>query len=490
VRRLDHLTDDGRPLYEFCWRERLEGVVAKRSSSRYLPGPRRTGDWVKLKCERDDEFVVVGLTRGRGSRAELGALDVASHDGERLVVRGKVGSGLDQATVAEILRRARGTERAECAAEGPVEPAPEGRRFVEPRMVVSVRYLGWTEQGRLRFGVFRGIRDDVPVSECRAAPAAAARAEPAVVTPSGRDTGPAGVAITHRRKIFWPGEGITKGQLCDYYVELAEVILPYLHDRPVVLVRYPDGIEGDHFYQWNVPEHLPSWVRSVRLNRDEDGNPAEVFLVNDRESLLYVANLGCIPIHILAARAESLDSCDFLTFDFDVKASTLADAVVLAHSLRHLVEQVGLSAYPKTSGQSGLHVLVPLGPGVSFATARLLVELLGRIIDRQHPSIVTMERRVAERGRRVYLDTGQTGRTRTIVAPYSVRAVPGATVSTPLGWDEVTPSLDPRRFTLASLPARLAERGDPMHPLLEARPEIDRALSELEVIVRDLRGST
>jgi bifunctional non-homologous end joining protein LigD len=490
VRRLDHLADDGQPLYEFCLRERLEGVVAKRSSSRYQPGPRRSGDWVKLKCERDDEFVVVGLTRGSGARAQLGALDVASYDGEHLVVRGKVGSGLDQAAVAEILHRTRGTERAACAAEGLVEPAPRGRRFVEPRVVVSVRYLGWTEQGRLRFAVFRGIRDDVPVSACRAAPAGAPRAQAPAANLSRGGTGPARVAITHRRKIFWPGEGITKGQLCDYYAELAGVILPYLRDRPVVLVRYPDGIEGDHFYQWNVPEHLPSWVRSVRLNRDEDGNPAEVFLLNDRDSLLYVANLGAIPIHMLAARAESLDNCDFLTFDLDVKTSTLADAVALAHSLRHLVEQVGLSAYPKTSGQSGLHVLVPLGPGVSFATARLLVELLGRIIDRQHPSIVTMERRVSERGRRVYLDTGQTGRTRTIVAPYSVRAVPGATVSTPLAWDEVTPSLDPRRYGLSSLPARLGERGDPMQPLLEARPQIDQALSELEVIVRELKGST
>jgi len=266
--------------------------------------------------------------------------------------------------------------------------------------------------------------------------------------------------------------------------------LPYLRDRPVVLVRYPDGIEGEHFYQWNVPAGLPSWIRSLRMSRDEDGNPTQMFLLNDPDSLLYIANLGCIPIHMLAARAESLDSCDFLTFDLDVKASTLGDAVLLAHSLRELVERVGLSAYPKTSGQSGLHLLVPVGPAVSFATARLLVELLGRIINRQHPSIATMERRVAERGRRVYLDTGQTGRTRTIVAPYSARAVPGATVSTPLGWDEVTPSLDPRRFSLASLAARVAERGDPMRPLLDARPDIGRALGELEVIVRDLKGST
>jgi bifunctional non-homologous end joining protein LigD len=484
VRRLDHLVDDGRPLYEFCLRERLEGVVAKRQSSRYQPGRRRSGDWVKLKCERDDEFVVVGLTRGLGARAELGALDVASYEGERLTVRGKVGSGFDRAATEEILERTRGTERATPAAEGSFEPAPRGRLLVEPRVVVSVRHLGWTEQGRLRFAVFRGIRDDVPASACRSRPA------DVPPPPVGSSARPAGFAITHRRKVFWPEEGITKGDLCDYYAAVADVILPYLRDRPVVLVRYPDGIAGEHFYQWNVPAHLPSWIRSLHLSRDEDGHPAEVFVLNDLESLLYVANLGCIPIHVLGARSETLDSCDFLTFDFDVKASTLTDAVVLAHSLKDLLKRVGLAAHAKTSGQSGLHVLAPLGPGVSFATARLLVDLLGRVITQKHPNMATMERRVAERGQRVYVDTGQTGRTRTIVAPYSVRAVPGATVSTPLEWDEVTPSLDPRRFTLTSVPARLAEREDPMRPLLDAHPDINRAVGELEVIVHDLGRST
>jgi bifunctional non-homologous end joining protein LigD len=480
VRRLEHLERGGQTLYEFCRQQQLEGVVAKRGRSTYQPGPKRSGDWIKVPCERADEFVVVGLTRGRGARAALGAVDVASYEGNRLIVRGKVGSGLDARSIDEILTRTRGTERAGCAAEGELEPAPQGRSYVEPAVVISVRYLGWTQHGRLRFPVFRGFRDEVAARECRAGPARA----PAAQALRAAAAEPKRVTVTHPHKVFWPNEGITKGQLCDYYAQASDVILPYLRGRPVILVRYPDGIEGNHFYQWNAPAGLPSWIRTMTLQHE--GRPIEVFLVNDRDTLAYIANLGAIPIHMLAFRAESPLACDFLTLDLDVGQSTLADAIAVAGSLHALVDQVDLHAYAKTSGQSGVHVLVPLGPGVSFKTARLLVELLGRIIQRQHPTVATMQRRVEDRGPRVYIDTVQTGETRTIVAPYSVRAAPGATVSTPVTWDEVTVALDPRSFTLASVPARLAERGDPMRPMLEERPDIGRALEKLESIVRGL----
>src|SRR5262249_6771526 len=157
-------------------------------------------------------------------------------------------------------------------------------------------------------------------------------------------------------------------------------------------------------------------------------------------ALLYIANLGAIPIHIIAARSPHLNECDFVTFDFDVERATLADGIVLARYLREILSSIGLEGFAKTSGQSGLHVLVPVGPGISFAAARAFADLLGQMLCREHPNIATMERRIADRGARVYVDTGQTGRSRTIVAPYSVRAQPGATISTPLEWDDVGPS--------------------------------------------------
>lgn len=294
------------------------------------------------------------------------------------------------------------------------------------------------------------------------------------------------VTVTNRAKPFWPDEGLTKGDLCDYYTSVAGVILPYLASRPVILVRYPDGIAGKSFYQWNVPPGMPAWVRTLSVT-DENDEPKRGFLLDDASTLLYIANLACIPLHILACRVPRLEQADFFTVDFDVKQSELRHAVTLAMRLHEHLDAVGLPSFAKTSGQSGLHVLVPLGEGQSFTTARALADLLGKLLVDEFPEVATMERIVAKRGPRVYVDTGQTGQTRAIVAPYSVRAVPGATVSTPLSWDEVTYDLEPRAFTMKTVPARLARLGDPMKALLRTKPDVPRAVARLGELVGAVR---
>jgi bifunctional non-homologous end joining protein LigD len=221
--------------------------------------------------------------------------------------------------------------------------------------------------------------------------------------------------------------------------------------------------------------------------RDGENENKRAFLIDDVEALAYVANLGCIPLHVLAMREISRDSCDFLTIDLDLDGQPFRHAVLLASTLRELLAQASLAGFPKTSGQTGLHILVPLGPGAPFQAAKLLAELLGRLLTARHGDIATMERVVEKRGPRVYVDTGQTGPSRAIVAPYSVRAVPGATVSTPLDWDEVHLALDPRAFTIRSVPSRLAERPDPMASLLEQRPDLTMAVTRLEPLARRAR---
>jgi bifunctional non-homologous end joining protein LigD len=295
------------------------------------------------------------------------------------------------------------------------------------------------------------------------------------------------VNVTNRAKVFWPDEGYTKGDLCDYYASIAEVILPHLADRPVILVRYPDGIAGKNFYQWNVPPGMPPWVRTLSVGEPGD-EQRRGFLLDDASTLLYIANLACIPLHVLACRVPQLEQANFVTVDFDVKQSSLAHAITLAKRLHEHLDAIGLPSFPKTSGQSGLHVLVPLGEGQSFTTARALADLLGKLLVDEFPDLATMERAVARRGTRVYVDTGQTGQTRAIVAPYSVRAVRGATVSTPLAWDEVEPSLDPRAFTMKTVPARVAKLGDPMRGLLAATPDVPRAVERLsDLLARSTR---
>ena len=494
VRALDHLEADGRPLFELCRAQRLEGVVAKRAASPYRPGPRRTEDWVKLKAERDDEFVVIGFMRGKGNRSALGALCVASYSGERLLYRGRVGSGLDVATLSSLEQALEARRVDAFPASGKPPEDAKGALWVRPELVVSVRFLGFTEgEVRLRAPVYRGLRPDLAPGDCRAAPASELieelpmpSAAPAVApiapqiesAPSNAKTR---VVVSNPNKVFWPDEGYTKGDLCAYYASIAEVMLPFLHERPVVLVRYPDGIAGKHFYQWNVPPGTPDWIERIELIDEEEPGSVKktLFLVDSADALVHIANLGCIPLHVLAAQRGTLEQCDFLTVDFDIADRPFSDAVRLALDLRVILDDVGLVGFPKTSGQRGLHVLVPLGPGVNFDTAKLLVELLGRLITDKNPTIATMERRVNQRGSRVYVDTGQTGPSRTIVAPYSVRSHPGATVSTPIGWNELHVALDTSRFSMLTLPGRVLEVGDPFAGFMAARPDVPAAVRAL-----------
>jgi bifunctional non-homologous end joining protein LigD len=481
VRVLDHIADDGSALYEFCRRERLEGVVAKRKQSPYRAGPRRSTDWVKIKCERDDDFVVIGYAPGSGSRKSLGALCLGAYVRGELQYRGRVGSGLSDASIRTLLERLADLEASAYPGHGdaPEEVGQEKAQWLRPELVVQVRYLGFTQEGRLRAPVFLGLRSDVEPASCQASrPEPLAPPEPT----AGVELGSGRVRVTNPDKVFWPDSGYTKGDLCSYYASIAPRMLPFLRGRPLVLVRHPDGIAGKSFYQWNVPEGTPSWMRRLDISdTDEvDRSAKNVFLVDDQDGLVYLANLGCIPLHVLACREQSLGTCDFVTIDFDLGERSFADAVRLGLTLREVLDDAGLPGFPKTSGQRGLHVLVPLGGGIPFEAAKLLVELLGRIVTAKHPQIATMERKVDKRGDRVYVDTGQTGASRTIVAPYSVRAHKGATVSTPLAWEELHAGLDPSRFTLVSVPLRAAEIEDPWFGFDEAKPNVALALGKLE----------
>ncbi len=509
VRMLDHVEGDGQRLMRFCEAQELEGVVAKRADSPYVVGPKRSAHWCKIKHHQQDDFVVVGYTRGRGTRDALGALEIASYRAEALVTRGRVGSGLGDTEVRTLRALFDGQTRKRCAALGDLLPAPEGRTFVEPRVVVRVQHSGFTTEGRLRHPVYLGLRSDADPRKCTAAPrdereallepvppppsaarkpaAVVAAAPPASARSAPVPAQPSRAKLTNTSKVFWPDEGITKGELCEYYGAIADTLLPYLRDRPVLMVRYPDGIRGKNFYQWNVPRGTPTRIQKQILHTEELGRDVTFFRVDDRDTLLYIANLGCIPVHVLASRFASLERCDFLTIDFDLGGGTLEHAISLARSLYDILLELQLPSFPKTSGQTGLHVLVPLG-GVPFEAATSLATLLGRLLHERHPDISTIERMRARRPRVVYIDTGQTGRSRAIVSPYSVRAHPGATVSTPLRWDEVGAALVPARFDIRTVRERMLDHADPMAGLLTAQPDVVGALARLETLIANRRS--
>jgi len=284
---------------------------------------------------------------------------------------------------------------------------------------------------------------------------------------------------TNVDKVFWPEDAYTKGDLIDYYTAVADHLLPYLMDRPLVLDRYPDGIYGKSFFQKHAPEFVPDWIRTQRVG-NQDGN--SFFVVDDVESLRYVANLASIPLHIWASRLSNIESPDWCVLDLDPKDAPFASVVIVARQVKKICDAMGLPSYPKTSGKTGLHVLIPMGRTFEYGQQRLLGELVARVVESRNGDIATTVRDPARRDGKVYLDYLQNGRGKLIVSPYSVRPVPGATVSAPLRWSEVSNKLDVSRFTIRTMPRRLASmKDDPLLGVLTDAPDIRSGLEELAV---------
>jgi bifunctional non-homologous end joining protein LigD len=484
VRYADHVEGRGEDLFREVQARGLEGIVAKRADAPYRAG--RTAAWLKIRSDRTADLAVVGYTPGRGARGPLGALLLAARVGDGWRFAGSVGSGIPDATLEALRQRLAADVRRTPPCAGPV-PRGRGTTWVEPRVVVEVRFKEWTREGLLRHPVFLRVRDDKPPEE-------AVREErvhgapPPRPTRRGRGEGDGDarrVTVSNPEKVYFPEDALTKGDLVAYYREIAPDMLPWLADRPVVLTRFPDGIHGKSFFQKDAPEWRPAWMRTATLRSDE-GRGLEHFLVDDADGLAWIANLGAIPIHVVASRAPSLDRPDWCVVDLDPKEAPFAHVVRLALALRDLCDRLGLPCYPKTTGQKGLHVLVPLGGQLDHDQARTLGELLARVVERAHPDLATTARAIGARGGRVYLDYLQNGFGKTIVAPYAVRPRPGAPVSTPLRWSEVNGRLEPARFTIRTVPARARRlRADPALPVLRDVPDLARALARLRDLLAE-----
>ncbi len=495
IRYADHIDERGEEFFERAVAMGLEGTMAKDGASRYVG--RRSSSWVKLRAERTGDFAIVGMSSPKGGRVGLGSLHLAVWDAEtgRLVYAGRVGTGFSDATLAELAARLSASRRedppcwAPAAGDSVVEAALadahllDGRvadqTWVQPddELVCEVRFKEWTPHGLLRHPVFLRLRADKPLEDCvrRASP----RGGGAPPAPPRRT-----VDVTNRSKVFWPNDGYTKGDLIDFYAAAAEAMQPYLSDRPLVTTRYPDGIEGKSFFQKNAPDFAPDWLRTVRLTSPRTGKDVEYVVCQNRESLVYLANLAAIVLHVWSSRLHRLGQPDWCILDLDPKDAPFEDVIEIALAIRRLCRRIQLPSYVKTSGSSGLHVLLPLGGACTWEQSRSLGQLIARIICRQLPEIATVARNPERRGGKVYIDFVQNGRGRLLVAPFSVRPLPAAPVSTPLRWSEVKPGLDLRDHDIRTVPKRLKRlRTDPLRGVLTRKPDLLAALRRLSELV-------
>jgi len=292
------------------------------------------------------------------------------------------------------------------------------------------------------------------------------------------------VTVTHRDKVFYPELELTKGDLVRYYEKIAQWMLPYLRDRPIVLTRYPDGIHGKSFYQRDAPDFVPDWIQREVLWSEGAEREVHYFIVQSPAALKYLANLGTIPIHVWHSRITDLEHPDWCVLDLDPKKAPFKDVIKLARGIHELADQIELPSYPKTSGASGLHVLIPLGQQLTHDQAKTLGELMARVIVDRYPDIATIARSVASRHNKVYVDYLQNGQGRLIAAPFTARAEPSAGVSMPIKWSEVNARLDNKRFHITNAPARLKRlKQDPMAPIWDDEPDLARALARLADIM-------
>ncbi|MCL6641224.1 MAG: DNA ligase D, partial [Candidatus Rokubacteria bacterium] len=452
VRYADHVRGEGEAFYEAAGEQRLEGIVAKRAASPYAPG--RSRDWIKIKCQRRQEFVIGGYTEPQGTRRRFGALHLGVYEGPRLVYVAKVGTGFDEASLDALWGALQPLRRPTSPFDAG-GPTGRGHHWVEPRLVCEVRFTEWTADGGIRHPAFLGLSaDKTPTEVWREAPAPTEVRRETPAPHGDAVAAPRQVRLTNLGKVFWPGEGYTKGDLIAYYEAVAPRLLPYLRDRPLVLTRYPDGIAGKSFFQKDAPEFVPAWVRTEKIYSKDAGRDVNHFIVNDVATLRYVANMATIPLHIWSAHLGALERPDWLVLDLDPKDAPFAHVVRVARALHAILDDLRLPNYVKTSGGSGLHVLVPLGARYTHEQARTFARLLAHLAVDAEPEVATLARPLHAREGKVYVDYVQNGHGRTIAAPFSLRPLPGAPASCPLRWEEVAPGLDPRAFTLATVPGR------------------------------------
>ena len=469
-----------------------EGVIAKRRDSSYQPG-KRSRDWLKLKVEHQQEFVVGGYTEPRASRQYLGAILLGYHDAEgQLVYAGHTGGGFSQDSLREMHRKLAPLERKTSPFAGRPPRTNERAHWVAPKIVVEVKFNEWTADGKLRQPIFLGIRDDKPAREVRRedpttsadAPARRSRA-PARTRATARatratriiaaiehliagggegllDLGPRrALEVSNLDKVFFPRTGHTKGDVMRYYAAIAPTLLPAIADRPLVMKRFPNGVEGQAFYQQKAPADAPPIVR-VETVADEGITTQKRVIGGDLSTLLYLVQLGAISVDPWHSRVKSIGFADYAIIDLDPGPRAKFQRVVqVARWVGEELDALGLHAVPKTSGASGIHIVLPLPPKVTNQQSRELAELVATRVAEKHPRETTLQRWVNARSpAAVYVDYLQNIRGKTVASVYSVRAQPAPTVSTPLRWEELTDGLDPRAFTIDTMARRLADVGD------------------------------
>lgn len=487
----EHYNEKGKAQFELAIKNKSEGIIAKKASSIYLPD-KRTNDWLKIKISNVEEAIIIGVTEPKNSRKFFGSILLGQYYGKRLQFIGKCGTGFNDQTLKELYTKLKPNfiEKSPLAEKVNLR---DKIQWVKPKIICQVKFSEWTQDKHLRHPVFLGLRIDKKASEVfvpsNTVTPQQSKKETMETTTSTKETendfdlkiGKTTLHLTNQNKIYFPDDNITKGEIVQYYNEVSELILPYIKDRPQSMNRFPNGIKGPSFYQKDVDvDKIPSWLKTKKIFSESNKEYLDYLLCNDKQTLIYMANLGCIDINPWNSTIKHIENPDWIVIDIDPEKEDFKEVVKTALTVREVMDELETECYCKTSGATGLHVYIPLGAQYDYDTIKILAEMIAHEVQQRLPETTSLERTIKKRNQKIYIDFLQNRRGQTLAAPYSVRPKPGATVSTPLKWEEVNEKLHPSQFTIKNVLKRFEKTGDLWQPVIGKGVNIKKILHKLE----------
>lgn len=467
----DHVPGKGREFFAAAQRQDLEGIMAKKADSEYHTGA-RTGEWLKVKHHKSDEVIVVGYTEPTGARQYFGALVLAVKTKEGLKYAGHTGTGFDDKTLKQVYGQLQKIIRKDSPFKEKVKTNMPVT-WVAPKYIAEIKFTEWTSDGKMRHPVFLRMREDKQLKDLvmattkekqpvkKVAKKAAAK-NTTVKTGEEMQFGKTRVKITNRDKIYWPDDKITKGMMIGYYQEMADYILPYLKDRPESLKRNPNGINDPGFFHKDAGDEAPDFVKSVPVFSESTNKNIDYIICNDKATLAYLNNLGCIELNPWNSTIKKPDHPDYLIIDIDPsEKNDFEQVITTAKAFKKILDKAGAECFCKTSGATGLHIFLPMAKKYTYEQVKDFAAVLCSLVHEMLPEFTSMERSLKKRGNdKIYLDHLQNRKGQTLACAYSLRPKKGATVSTPLEWNEVKTGLHPSAFTMHNIHKRVQKKGD------------------------------
>jgi bifunctional non-homologous end joining protein LigD len=485
-----HINHSGIKFFKEAGKEKWEGIMAKRADSIYLPD-KRSGDWLKVKITNEEEAIIGGITEPQGARKFFGSLLLGMYDKGQLIYTGNCGTGFDFKTLKDLYKRFEPLFIKQNPFSNKVKNAGKVQ-WIKPEIVCQVKFSEWTSDGSMRHPVFLGLRADKKATEVKKQKSGAMKATGKKTKARAKETSGekessaeikvAGqtLKLTNQNKIYWPGEKITKGDLIKYYNHISDMMLPYLKDRPESMHRFPNGINAPGFFQKDVDTRvIPAWLKTQKIYSESNKADIDYLVCSDKATLIYMANLGCIEINPWNSRIQSIANPDWMVIDLDPEDISFKEVIKAAQATKTVCDDMGIKSYCKTSGATGLHIFIPLNAAYEYEIVKNFAHLIGQKVNEILPDTTSLERMPAKRKKKIYLDFLQNRAGQTLAAPYSVRPRPGATVSTPLNWDEVNDKLDPTAFTIKTIFKRLDKLGDLWKPVIGKGADLNKAMKKM-----------